>query len=463
MNRTLLLIIVDFLFLNLIALTRWEKAEPVSPRKPPVTELASNAATKDQDLLAAMKDSLADERQRRDELAQQLTSVETNLDAKTQALAKLEGDRAALSSALAASRQSAQDLGRKYEAATEQQSLTQDQLAQIKRQLEDKLAEAERQRQAIALLEQKQSEAQRQIENLRVSVGVAEHEKESLKAQTVSLESQVQTERTERLKVEQATSQLASGVGQLAASSGALTQEIRDNRPINANVLFSDFLASRVQTTFMATRPGLFGKVNRTKNANTLFVTDGKQVYALLHVEDTIFSFWENSSDWDSLTVAFDRPGGYHSNAPSLSFLAADPRVVVVPVDADQVTSLGVKVYPLAADPFKFPEAVLISGGGRGYGEVGFKLDPDHPGYVKVDNRLMKRLFGDFAPSRGDLVISESGGLLGVMVTSDYCVLIRDFSTIARIPASGPLADVKTGLLLDSLIARIKALPLPLQ
>ena len=50
MNRTLLLIIVDFLFLNLIALTRWEKAEPVSPRKPPVTELASNAATKDQDL-----------------------------------------------------------------------------------------------------------------------------------------------------------------------------------------------------------------------------------------------------------------------------------------------------------------------------------------------------------------------------------------------------------------------------
>ena len=33
--------------------------------------------------------------------------------------------------------------------------------------------------------------------------------------------------------------------------------------------------------------------------------------------------------------------------------------------------ALGVKVYPTALEPFKFPEAVLVNGGGKGYGEVG--------------------------------------------------------------------------------------------
>ena len=42
MNKTLLLIVVDFLFLNLIALTRWEKAEPTHPRQLPVPMVAGN-------------------------------------------------------------------------------------------------------------------------------------------------------------------------------------------------------------------------------------------------------------------------------------------------------------------------------------------------------------------------------------------------------------------------------------
>ena len=50
MNKTLLLIICDFLLLNLLALTRWERVEPARPTQAPVPELAANAVTKDQDL-----------------------------------------------------------------------------------------------------------------------------------------------------------------------------------------------------------------------------------------------------------------------------------------------------------------------------------------------------------------------------------------------------------------------------
>ena len=87
--------------------------------------------------------------------------------------------------------------------------------------------------------------------------------------------------------MEQSTNQLAQGVGALAQNSGELTKEIRDNRPISANVLFNDFLANRVQTDFTATRKGLFGSTTKDGESKTVFTTDGKQVYALVDVEDT--------------------------------------------------------------------------------------------------------------------------------------------------------------------------------
>jgi hypothetical protein len=252
-------------------------------------------------------------------------------------------------------------------------------------------------------------------------------------------------------------------VGALAQNSGELTKEIRDNRPISANVLFNDFLANRVQTTFTATRKGLFGNTTKEKEAKTVFTTDGKQVYALVEVEDTPFSLREPGADWERVAVRFDRPPDYKSTGSQIEFLQADPRVVVVPVDAQQVAALGAKVYPLAADPLKFPEALLISGGGAGYGELGFKLDAAHPGYVRVDNRLFKRLFGDFATSRGDLVFSKTGELLGVMVNSDYCVLLGDFTPMATIAAGDEKQAAHTGGLLDSMAARVMQMPLELQ
>jgi hypothetical protein len=463
MNKTLLLFIVDFLFLNLIALTRWERAEPARPRQPPVNEISANTVSKDQDLVEAMRQSLADEQLSRQSLEQKLASADSTLASREQSLGQLQTDSQKLTAQLVDTQKSQAELNLKYQSESEENSVTRSQLAQLQRELEDKKAEADRQKQALTTLEQQQADARKQIEGLTVQVAVGEHEKQQLAEQATDLQAQVQTERTERAKVEQATNQLAEGVGALAQNSGELTKEIRDNRPISANVLFNDFLANRVQTTFTASRKGIFGMTTRDKEAKTVFTTDGKQVYALVEVEDTPFSLREPGADWEKITVGFDRPPDYKSTGSQIEFLGVDPRVVVIPVDAQQVAALGAKVYPLAADPLKFPEALLISGGGAGYGELGFKLDAAHPGYVRVDNRLFKRLFGDFATSRGDLVFSKTGELLGIMVNSDYCVLLGDFTPMTTIPAGGEKETVHTGAMLDSLSARVMQMPPELQ
>ena len=284
MNKTLLLFIVDFLFLNLIALTRWERAEPARERQPPVNAISANAVSRDQDLVEAMRQSLADEQLARQGLEQKLQSSDSTLAARERSLGQLQADSQKLTAQLVDTQRARADLGIKYEAVTQENALTRSQLAELQRQLEDKKAEAERQKQALVSLEKQQQDARKQIEGLIVSVALSEQEKQALASKASELEAQVQAERTERVKVEQATKELAQGVGQLAESSGALTKEIRDNRPISANLLYSDFLSNRVETAFSATRRGLFGRNTRDKETKTVFTTDGKQVYALLEV-----------------------------------------------------------------------------------------------------------------------------------------------------------------------------------
>lgn len=463
MNKTLLLILCDFLLLNLLALTRWEKAEPTPAKQPPVPEMEANAVTKDQDLVATMKASLEDERATRSQLAQQLESMQGALSEREQNLAKLESDRTQLSTALSQTQRTAEELNAKVQEATQAASMTREELARLQRELEERRAEAERQKQALAAYEKSQAEARQRIEGLAAAVQVAQREKEILQETTENLRGQVVAERQERLKVQEATTQLAQGVGQLAESSGQLTKEIRDNRPINANVLFSDFLSNRVTANFTAVRAGLFGPATRQSSASTILVTDGQQTYALMHYADTPFPRIENNYQWEKITVEFDRPQSGELRAQEIQFLSVDPRVVVVPVTAEQASALGVKAYPIALDPFKFPDAVLVSGGGQGYGEVGFKLDSSQPGYVQVDNRFFRRLFGDFAPSRGDLVLSKTGEILGIMVNSDYCAVVNNFLPARRLATGDDVSAQQTSAILNDINARVLNLPPRLQ
>jgi hypothetical protein len=463
MNRTLLLFIVDFLFLNLIALTRWERSEPSRPKEAPVNQIAANAVSRDQDLVDTMRQSLADEELARKALEEKLDSSGATLAVRERTIGELSSGSQKLTAQLVDAQKAKADIAVRYESATRESDLAKSQLEQLRRELEEKRAEAERQRLAAEAFAKQAADARGQIEGLRVQVAVGEQEKQLLTSKAADLEQQVGVERTERARVEQSTSQLAQGVGQLAQNSGELSKEIRDYRPVPANVLFNDFLSSRVGASFTATRKGLLSKVVREKEADTILVTDGKQVYALLEIEDTPFSLREVGSDWQKAGVRLAREAGISTEAEKVTFLRADPRVVAIPLTEGQVATLGAKVYPLASDRFRFPEALLISRDGKGYGELGFKLDPGHPGYVRVDNRFFKRLFGDFSTSSGDLVLSQAGELLGVMVNNDYCLLLDDFTPSAEIGMGDDVTRQHTGTLIDSLSARVLGMPLELQ
>ena len=457
MNKTLLLILCDFLLLTLLALTRWEDATPAPPARtaspvPAARADGEGAATAEQDMVAVMRLSLEDEQARRDALATELAQTEAERQA-------VERARAELAANLERTEKTAAELGQNLAITRATAEAEQARNAQLARELAAREAEAKRREEELARTAAAEAAARTRAEELAVRVGVVAREKELLQEQATTLRAAVEAERAERQRVQATATELAVGVGQMAERTGELTKEIREARPINANTLFSEFMERRVRARFVGERSTFLGPITRNLDTHTVLASDGKDTVALLHVDDTPFEWGAASQpDWVKLVLVLSREQGAAQPA-RLAFTSLDPRIVAAPLTAAEAARLGGAPYLLALEPFKFPEAVIISSSGRGYGEMPFKLDPATPGYVKVDNRLVRRLFGDFSPARGDLVLSKTGELLGVMVSPTACVLVTNFLPQRELTLGGDLTATPTSPTLEAVAKRYQMLP----
>jgi hypothetical protein len=463
MNKTLLLIMCDFMLLNLLALTRWEKAEPTHTQlESAAPRSAANAPAVNADMVELMKISLEDEKAAREQLAAQLSATAGSLSEREKNLASVQQQKIQLEGTLAATQASTRELEQRYTATAQEATMSREQLAKMQRELEERKAEAERQQAELARLAQLNTEAHQRIENLNVAVRVAEQEKQLIAQNLTEAKQQVEVERLERAKVQEQTTQLAQAVGQQAEKSGELSKEIRDNRPVNPNLIFTEFLANRVQTRITARRPGLFSPTVREQEAQTILVSDGNRVYALMHLSDTPFVLSDIPTDYDQVGGRLMR-GTFNAPLAELQFLQLDPRIVVAPIDASLAALMGAKIYSLAKEPFKFPNAVLVRADDGRYGETPFRIDASNPSYVKLDNRIVTRLFGEIAPKRGDLVFSQTGELIGLMVNSDFCAVLGNFTPVYTLKTGDNPPDPKTSVILGEAWTRLQRLPLKLQ
>jgi hypothetical protein len=191
-------------------------------------------------------------------------------------------------------------------------------------------------------------------------------------------------------------------------------------------------------------------------------VRHANQVYAVYHINDTPLTLSMPGVDWEWL-IGNLRRGAAVARIERVSFLAVDPRIVVVPVSEAKARELGAKIYLIPQDPFKFQEAVLVGADEGYYGECRFQIEPDNPQYVRMERERFSWVTGKFAPSSGDLVFTKSGDLLGMMVNKEYCLLLNQFSPVYHIRAGIGIGDQKTGLILSQLFGQVARMPVNLQ
>lgn len=472
MNRSILIVIIDFLLLSLLAFSAADInniADPSAPATLKSETTATNSVESGKDLAATMRLALEDEQKHREQLVgelaqskaaatrseEQVRTVKQTLESREQDNQRLQQAQSNLQQQLNNSQSSIQNLNKQLESSSAQNDLSKEKLAALdeeKRKLAEQAALYQKQ---LAQLAQSNQMVLNEKQQLSTQLQVAETERRNASAQAARMQEEVKIEREEKAK-------LAEGVKALASKSGEIVQEIRENRSIAPNTIYSDFLTNRVTATFMASRSVLGVDVNRRKEAATLLVSDGTNTFALCHVSDTPLALWSPGAEWRELKGTLTRSA---ANIPikSMSFGWPDPRVVLIPVTKDEARQLGGKVYRISSDPYKFQDAVLVGAQESYYGECRFQIDASTPDYVKLDRNFIKGLFGAFNPSRGDLVLSKTGELLGVMANGTYCRMIHSFDPAATLQFGDDVRAQHTGETLSRLYSFVTGMPAGLQ
>ena len=217
-------------------------------------------------------------------------------------------------------------------------------------------------------------------------------------------------------------------------------------KALSLDAIFSRFTDNRAQVVFQAIYSG--GR-ERSLPVKTILITDGTRTFAVFHARETPLRPSGGSGKLQGLSAVL-RTGSGDIPLTELSVLAFDPRILTAPIPEETAPAPDMDRFDLATDPLRFPEAVLIGNREGYYGEAGFKIDPVRARYFRMEGRLFNRLFGEFSPSRGDLVFAKTGAFMGLMVNSQYCAVLTDLIPSARVG----LGDAFSPSVAEDIIAR---------
>ncbi len=403
-----------------------------------------------------LKQELQQKEQQTSQLEQQQKNLRQELQQKDQQTAQLEQQRANLQQQFAAAQTNVLALNQQLQSSSTEALLSKEKLASLQAELRKQAEQAAALQQQLGSLAQSNQMVLNEKQRLAGQLQVSEAEKKLITAQVAQMKDEVKVEREEKAK-------LAEGVKALATRSDQLAQEIQQNRALAPNTIFNQFVSNRVQATFWGMRPGFLGlESNKRSETQTILFTDGTNTVALCHVQDTPLSFSFPGTEWQGLTGVLAR-NSVSVPIKSLSFYQLDPRLVFMPITAAEAKELGGMAYRSSSDPYKFQDAVVVGAQESYYGECSFQIDVSTPLYVKMDRNSLKGLFGKFNPSRGDLVFSRTGELLGVMANNTYCMMIKNFTPTATFEFARDVRNQQTGETLSRLYSLVAGLPSKLQ
>ncbi|MDG2213297.1 MAG: hypothetical protein P8M70_05685 [Verrucomicrobiota bacterium] len=505
MNKTLLLIICDFLLLNLIHFTAWDNLDQDSnvPAAGGAETLGSGMGDPSQDLelvklmldqseqeQAATEQKLDETQETLGETEETLGSVEEKLGNKEKAL----GNAEKMNLAILSEYEQFKDIATKEaKENTDQNQRLVDKIAELNtnidglkfnlnttttnltsarntvKDLDKKLAAAEalaKERGIIAQSAKKEAGEARIEANAAKGVAAkanaqvakanavavaakervqsAEDRAQAAQNKVVNIERALATAKTQSRELTKAVAneQQDKQVAQEAARQ--LREEVIKkipDQPINANMMATLYDQNHVD---LITTTRTFNSRNLSTKTVLIEVMEyderGRKkapyVHAITHAKDTHFRVAGNVFGKKETYGTLSKDSSSPQNLHHIRFLESDPRIIIAPIgppNSAQVKALGVKPYKLAAKPFKFPKAFLIKKDGRKFGEVIFQMDPKNRDYVKLEKGFIRALMGEFQPSQGDLVFSQTGELLGMMANSKYCHIIRHVDPAAAI------------------------------
>ncbi|MFP4156059.1 MAG: hypothetical protein ACLFU4_00405 [Opitutales bacterium] len=505
MNKTLMLVICDFLLLSMLAMARFDP--PEAPPEPSL-DTGTSAATAEAELLELLEESLKAEQGSRENLSADLEHTQRELQEKARLLAEREAalettqtslqqtsaeaqslaeEKAHIESEQAKLETERQKLAQRFERTREQleatteerirltdtlsetreaRSVSEERLKQTEealRQREIELAEREAALKAAEAEKAQLAEARAEL-NQRLEVTESERRLLAQNLTTEQAEKQEALARADRLTdnvavLGQGFSQIGQNVTTLAESSEAIQREIKDARPQTMSEIFTRFQKNRARIRFTSTERGLFGSTSERSYESRSILVDGGDgtTYLLTHVRNSPFTA-AKSSRLDGAELEVSLPGGT-MRIRQIGFLAADPRILFIPLPNSLVKSTDLVPFQLAREPERWEEAVLIKSDESNFGRTEFRRLTHSARFLKMDRPALGELFADFAASRGDFAFTKNSQLIGLLTESSHAVVVDDFVAAAVLDLGDGFDPAKARTMIDRLQERIGQLP----
>jgi hypothetical protein len=455
----MLLVICDFLLLSLLALARFdpavsqnpEEAEgdraPLSPEAE-LVEILKLSLDSERLSQQALQEELEREQRAREErersLAQtteQLSQTEQRLRQEQEDLRREQQQREELMSQRQMLQQEKGELASDLIRMRELSILERERLRQAQLQIEQQQQSLQETLQTVAAIDEAKKKLEQEKQLVLTELKVAETRQVLIEQQLENSRLEIEFERRQREEAQKRAESLTEGVKVLAGTSVEIKEEIRQLQPKTPNALFTEYKRNRVRVKFETTFPGIFKNRNRTWEVPTILVSDTRRTYAILHTEDSPFDLAAALPRYERVDLSITI-GGTVITPERIEFLRIDPRIFVIPIDGDVAAIEGVKVYPIVLEPFRFPKAVVIDNAENYFGESSFRVHPEFSYALQMDRRILSQLSGEFNPSRGDLVLAQTGEFMGVMVNNDYAALL-DHIAVSDTLWMGPTFDAE--------------------
>ena len=467
MDRSIILIICDFLLISLLAIARFDMPEEIVNQE--ILEAKAVEEAADQDLIDVLKLSLQIEQDSQSDLSAKLEDIRQSLGESEEATRLLAEEKQSLErqqeeliqsidetqAQLVSADETRSNMAEDLATAREESAFSRERVRLLQEQLIARQESLEKARIKIVETAQRSEALEREKQHLFTELQIRQTEKRMLEQNLVAARAELDTVRVEKQVIQEQTSRLAEGFSQLAETSTTMqeeiSREIRLSRPISLNAIFSAYQDNRVEAWFKA---DVGGRKDRVYPFHTIFVTDGSSTYALFHIRETPFRIDGSPSRIVNAGGSINI-GEQQYEITEVSFLAIDPRILMVRVPPSVPRQANIKIFPLASDPLRFPEAVLIGHAEGYYGETSFKLDPDRKHYLQMQSKLMNRLFGEFSPSRGDLVFAKTGEFMGLMVDKQQSIVIDALIPSATLPLGSDFRSEEAAKVIASLRNRI--------
>lgn len=523
MNKTLMLVICDFLLLSMLALARFDPPE----EQPEVAlDATASSTSSEEELIRLLEESLQMEQNSRTDLSEDLTETREDLEKQAAALAAreaaleatrqdlevksteakqlaqtkadLEAERERLAKEKAEIESQRLELSEKFEstrseledAKTEQieltetlgtiqtqSSVTQERLSQTEQELVAReIALAEREAELKAAREEAERLAAERAE-LDRALQVAQAERsllqenlaeEQAEKNQLRLEKEAAFARAEALgrnvsELGQNVSELGEGVSSIASTSEAIQKEIIEARPQTMSEIFTRFQDNRALIEFTAMEKSLLsGQTLKTYTSKSILIMDTRgDTYLVTHSKDTPFSLSKKSG-----LIAVDLKvtlGKRQFPVNQVGFLATDPRICFIPLPKRIVAASGLETFELALQPERWEEAVLVKNDESNFGRTEFRRLTSSPDFLKMDRPALGQLFADFASSRGDLAFTKNARFVGVLTDSRHAVVLSDFLASGVIQTSGSFNPAQATETIARLKDRLRKLPSDVQ